>query len=149
MLLPTLRNGSSLPGAWGGPVNRLSTLFDQFFNDDPFFAPLAARTWPALPLSVWEDDNNIYVEADAPGLTEQDVELSVQDGNLLIQGERKCERKQGGFDTRSYGRFGQRVVLPAAVDADKVEARLANGVLSITLPKCEAAKPRRITLKSE
>ena len=51
--------------------------------------------------------------------------------------------------TRSYGRFEQRVTLPTPVDADKVEAKLANGVLSITLPKSEEAKPRKIALKSE
>jgi HSP20 family protein len=57
--------------------------------------------------------------------------------------------KEGGYDTRSYGRFEQRVTLPAPVDADKVEGKLANGVLSLTLRKSEAAKPRKIALKSE
>jgi len=63
------------------------------------------------------------------------VELTVQEGKLIIQGERKREGKDGCYDTRSYGRFEQRISLPAGVDADKVEARLTNGVLMVTQPK--------------
>jgi HSP20 family protein len=124
-------------------------LFDRFFHDD-FFAPFSTpQGWSALPLSVGENDQNVYVEVDAPGMTDQDIEVSVHNGDLVIRGERKCERKEGWYDTRRYGRFEQRVTLPSAVDADKVEAKLTNGVLAITFPKSEEAKPRKITLKSE
>jgi HSP20 family protein len=146
-MLPTLRNNSLVPTPSGGPVNRLSSLFDQFFNDD-LFAP-APQGWAALPLSMWEDEQNVYAEADLPGVTDKDIEVSVHGGDLIIRGERKCVRKEGGYDTRTYGRFEQRVSLPAPVDPDKVEAKLANGVLSLTFPKSEEAKPRKIALKSE
>ena len=148
-MLPALRNGSLVPATSGGPVNRLATLFDRFFHDD-LFAPLAsAPAWSALPLSLWEDEHNVYVEMDAPGVTDKDIEVSVHQGELIIRGERKCERKEGAYDTRSYGRFEQRVNLPAPVDAERVEARLSNGVLAVTFPKTEAAKPRKIAVKSD
>lgn len=147
-MLPALRNnGSMIPATTGGPVNRLSSLVDTFFNDD-FFALPTTPAWSALPLALWEDEHNVYVNVDAPGVTDKDIEVSVQSGDLIIRGERKCERKEGGYDTRSYGRFEQRVSLPTLVDADKVEATLANGVLSVTFPKREEAKPRKIALKS-
>jgi HSP20 family protein len=79
----------------------------------------------------------------------KDIDVSVLGGDLIIKGERTCERKEDGYDTRSYGRFEQRVTLPTPVDADKVEAMLANDVLCITLPKCEEAKPRKIAVKSK
>jgi HSP20 family protein len=146
-MLPAIRNnGALVPSV--APVNRLGTLFDRFFNDD-WFPPLAAPAWKAMPLSLWEDEHNVSVEIDASGLTEKDVELSVHDGELIVRGERKCERKEGGYDTRCYGRFEQRVSLPTPVDTDKVEARLANGVLSVTFPKSEQAKPRKIALESQ
>jgi len=148
-MLPALRNtGSMIPATTGGPVTRLSSLFDTLFSDD-FFALPTAPAWSALPLSMWEDEHNVYVEVDAPGVTDKDIEVSVHGGDIIIKGERKCERKEDGYDTRSYGRFEQRVTLPTPVDADKVEAKLANGVLSITFPKSEEAKPRKIALKSE
>jgi HSP20 family protein len=135
-MLPVLYTNGSV-----APVNRLSSLFDTFFNEDAF-------TPPSLPLSMWEDEHSVYVEMDAPGVKESDVELCVHQGHLIIKGERKCER-QSGYDTRRYGRFAQRITLPSLVDADRVEAKLANGVLSVTFPKSEAAKPRRIALKAE
>jgi HSP20 family protein len=146
-MLPAIRNnGALVPSV--APVNRLGTLFDRFFNDD-WLSPIAAPAWKSMPLSLWEDEQNVHVEIDAPGLTEKDVELSVHDGDLIVRGERRCERKEGGYDTRCYGRFEQRVSLPTLVDTDKVEAKLANGVLSVTFPKSEQAKPRKIALKSE
>src|SRR5687768_1567047 len=102
-MLPALFNGAR--GV--APVNR---LFDRMLGDD-FFAPLASQPWSTLPLSVWMDENNIYVEFDAPGLTEKDVDVSVHDGILTITGERKRERQVEGYDSRTYGRFEQRVRL--------------------------------------
>jgi HSP20 family protein len=145
-MLPAIRNNNDTALA---PVNRLAGLFDRFFRDDPFFAPLAAPAWSALPVGMWEDEHAITVEVDAPGVKAEDVEVSVHDGELIVRGERKCERTGGGCDARSYGRFEQRLTLPAAVEADKVEAKLSNGVLTITLPKSEEAKPRRIAVRAE
>jgi HSP20 family protein len=144
-MVPAVRNnGSLLPAT---PVNRLASLFDRFFHDD-IFTPQSV-TWPSLALLMWEDEHYVFVEVDTPGMTEKDVELSVDQNELVIKGERKCERQEGGYDTRCYGQFEQRINLPSPVEADKTEARIANGVLKITFAKSEASKPRRIALKSE
>jgi HSP20 family protein len=147
-MLPVLRDNGRMSSSVTSPVNRLSSLFDNFFNDD-FFAPVSNRITTAIPLSMWEDENNLYVEVDAPGMTEKDVEVTMHAGDLLIRGERKFERKGNGYDTRSYGRFEQRISLPQWVQADSVEAKLRHGVLSMTFPKKEEAKPHRIALQAE
>ena len=145
-MLPALRNNDM---ALTTPTNRLTSLFDRILGDDPIFAPLAAPAWAGMPQSVWEDEHAVYVEVDAPGVAEKDIDLSFRDGALVIRGERKSERSGNGYDTRTYGRFEQRVALPCPVDADKAEARLAHGVLTVTCPKSEDAKPRKIAIKSE
>jgi HSP20 family protein len=147
-MLPILRDGSLTPTV-DAPVNRLSNFLDRFFDDD-FFAPLPAATRiAAVPLSMWEDDEHLYVEMDAPGIAEKDIDVSVHNGELVVRGERRCERRANGYDTRTYGRFEQRISLPAWVRADQVDAKLANGVLSVTFSKGEEAKPRKIALRSE
>jgi HSP20 family protein len=133
------------------PVNRIGTLFDRFFGNDFFsdFLPTPAFTASTLPLEMWQDEENVYVEAEVPGLAKEDVEVAVHNGMLHIRGERKAEERKNRFSTRSYGRFEQAVTLPAAVDASKVEAKLTNGVLQVCLPKSPEARPTRIAIKSE
>lgn len=67
----------------------------------------------------------------------------------IIRGERKVEKKENGWDTRSYGRFEERVRLPALVDPARVEAKLVGGVLSIDLPKAPEARPHKIAIKGD
>jgi HSP20 family protein len=110
---------------------------------------MASEPELAMPLSMWDDEENVYVEMDAPGVEGEDIEIAVEQEAVIIRGERKCAHREGRFDTRSYGRFEHRLRIPVRLDADKVEARLANGVLSITLPKSVEAKPRKIAVKSE
>lgn len=142
-MLPAMRNGS-LGSNTTTPVNR---LLDHFFGDD--FATPAAN-WSGLPLAVWQDDANVYVEADMPGFKSDQIEISIEQRTLLIGGERKREQRPGeGFDNRLYGRFEQRVLLPLDVQADQVDAKYDAGVLKLTLPKSEAAKPRKIAVKSD
>src|SRR5688572_24075466 len=106
-MLPALRNGFSSPRTM--PVNR---LFDSFFNED-FFHLGSPETPSAQPMAVslWQDDDKVYVEADAPGMTEKDLDVSYQNGVLTICGERKWEQKENGYDRRAYGRFEQHVML--------------------------------------
>jgi len=145
-MLPAIRNtGSALAPS---PVHRVPSFFDRFF-DERFFASLpGGPTWGTVPLSMWEDENAAHIEIDAPGVAERDIELTVHDGDLTVRFERKAEEKAGGYDARVFGRFEQRVSLPRPVDAEKVEAKLANGVLSVTCPKSEASKPRKIGITS-
>lgn len=142
-MLPIQRGSNSLLPS-PAPVNRLMSLFDRLFPEMPFNP---ASAWEA-PAAVWEDENSVHVEADLPGLTEKEIELSVHEGCLFIRGERKGEKKEAGYDSRWFGRFEQRVALPMTVDADAAEAKLVNGVLTVTLPKKAEAKARRIELKT-
>jgi HSP20 family protein len=131
------------------PANRLSALFDRFFNDEVFPPMTAPRMVVAVPLSMWQDEDNYYLEIDAPGMTEKDIDVAVQHGDLIIRGERKCERKGNAYDTRTYGQFEQRISLPRSARTDKVDAKLANGVLSLTFPKRDESKPRKVALRTE
>ncbi|MCS7014694.1 MAG: Hsp20/alpha crystallin family protein [Gemmatales bacterium] len=113
--------------------------------------------WPSLtagypPINVWEDEANVYAELELPGMALEDLEIYVTGRNQLsIKGERKAPQVEKGTwlrQERPFGSFHRIVTLPVDVEADKVEARLQNGVLTIVMPKCEEAKPRKITVKA-
>jgi len=129
------------PEIQAGHGNR---LFDRLFQDE-FFSPPRATTWTAIPLAVWEDEQHFYVEADVPGIAEQDLALSVHEEQMTLRGERKCEHP-GTCDPRRYGQFEQQLQLPKTVDPNQVEAKLANGVLRITLGKRAESRPRKINV---
>lgn len=105
------------------------------------------RSFPAL--NVWDDNDCVHVEAELPGVAMEDIEINVVGGELSIKGARKPLNGGNGNRTfhrqeRAVGEFSRFLTLPDAIDADKVEATLKNGVLAIKLPKAETAKPRRI-----
>jgi HSP20 family protein len=133
---------------WTAPINRLEGLFDRFFDDSVFgFGTRAAEA--ASPMSLWHDEDHIYVEVDLPGMTEQDVEVTVHKGVLYLRGERKPEEgRQYLYNGRTYGRFERTITLPDEVDVDAVQAELSQGVLRLTLSKSPETKPRKITLKT-
>jgi HSP20 family protein len=119
------------------------------------FGRFGAENGPALadsypPVNIWGDNDNVYAEAELPGMQLDHLEIYVTEGNqLTIQGE----RRQRQLDKvvwhrleRGFGQFSRTIMLPVTVDADKVEARFEHGVLFVTLPKSEAAKPRRISV---
>jgi len=103
-------------------------------------------------LSVWEDENAVYAEADLPGIDPAKLEITVVGGNqLTVQGERTAPKFEGASwlrQERPFGKFVRVVTLPTLVDADKVDAKYEAGVLRLTLPKHEAAKPRKIQVKA-
>jgi HSP20 family protein len=115
----------------------------------------AARNHPALAssyprLNIWGDSDNVYAEAELPGMQLDHLEIYVTEENqLTIQGERRQPELDTGVwygKERGFGQFSRTIMLPVKVDADKVEARFEYGVLFVTLPKSEAAKPRRISV---
>jgi HSP20 family protein len=131
------------PGLVGLNFGRLSNLQDEL--DRLFESPL--RAW-APALDVREDKDSFVIRAELPGLKREDIEVSLQDGALVISGERTVEKVEEGVEVhrqeRYYGKFQRALTLPEPVAADKVKADYKDGVLTITLPKTEEAKPKKI-----
>ena len=105
--------------------------------------------WPNV--EVVEGDKHLVVSAELPGLSEKDVEITLDDDGLTLRGERKAEQngEQQGFvfSERFFGRFQRSIALPSEVDKDGVSASMKDGVLTVTLPKVEAPRrTKRITI---
>jgi HSP20 family protein len=137
---------------WPG-FGRLTDIRDEI--DRLFESPLADWTRTSNLLSGWtpaldlyEDKDNLFVKVELPGMKREDIEVSLHEGSLSISGERKSEQKHEDADVyraeRFVGRFQRTVTLPTPVAADKVKAQYKDGVLTITLPKTEEAKPKHI-----
>ena len=124
---------------------RLTDWQDEL--DRLFESPLAG--W-APALEVHEDKDNFTVRVELPGLKREDIAVSLQDGALVISGERKEEKVSEGTEVhrqeRIYGKFQRALTLPAPVASDKVKAAYRDGVLTISLPKAEEAKPKQIAV---
>jgi len=128
----------------------MDDLFGRFFGDWPLASwSGGAEWWPAI--DVAEHDDKVIVRAELPGVTADDLDISVLDNTLTISGEKKETKEDKGENyyhaERRYGAFRRVVQLPAAVDPEKVEARCRDGVLTLELPKDRAAMPRRIEVK--
>jgi HSP20 family protein len=140
---------------WPG-FGRLSNLREEI--DRLFDAPLAELARTSSLLSGWtpaldlhEDKDTVVVKVEVPGMKKEDIEVSLHDGTLSISGERKSDQS---FETaevyraeRFFGRFQRTIALPAAVAADQIKAQYKDGVLTITLPKAEEAKPKQINVQ--
>ena len=137
---------------WPG-FGRLTDLRDEI--DRLFEAPLAELTRSSQLLSGWtpaldmfEDKDNVTVRAELPGMKKEDIELSLHEDCLSISGERKSQETHKDEEVyraeRFFGRFQRTVSLPAPVAADKVKAQYQDGILTVTLPKKEEAKPKHI-----
>ena len=114
-----------------------------------YFGPRSSVVGPAV--NVWSDENHVYAEADLPGVDADKIDVTVTDGNkLTITGERILPPAENAVwvrQERSAGTFSREFVLPVVVDPDRVQAKYENGVLKLTLPKSEAAKPRKINVQ--
>ncbi len=141
------------------PFRELTTMrdvMDRFF-DEPFLRlpTLWERDSTAaqpLALDLVEETDKYIVKASVPGVKPEDVEVTLNNNVLTIKGETKeeNEKKEGEYHMRErrYGSFYRSVTLPANVKAEKIEAVNENGVLTLTLPKAEEAKPKRIAVKN-
>ena len=105
----------------------------------------------SLALDVAEQDDKFVVKASVPGINPEDIEVTLNEGVLTIKGETKedrdVEEENYHLRERHYGSFMRRITLPSNIDAEKVEATNENGVLTLTLPKAEELKPKRIEVK--
>jgi len=145
-MLPANRNNSDMAYRTA-PINRLDRLFDSLFEGPTFGANPAG---PGGLMSLWRDQDHFYVEADLPGVSERDIELTVHQDVLTIRGERKAdENRRYLYDGRTWGRFERAITLPEKVQTDGVQAELKDGVLRVVLPVSPEAKPRTIALKTK
>jgi HSP20 family protein len=140
-----------LPNLWAS-FDQLQSEMDRLLEGWGVDLPRSGvQVFP--PVNVWEDADAFYLEAELPGMSRDQLQISVTHRNhLTLQGERAgFEPEKGRWHRRErgFGRFQRVLKLPTAIDADKVEAKLENGLLQLTLPKAEEAKPRRIAVKAE
>jgi HSP20 family protein len=147
----------SRPELWRrSPFEAMARFEDEMRRlfDAPFasFGSQFFNVW-APALDVYEDKENIVVTLEVPGMKREDFEIGLHEGVLSISGERKLEetRKQAsGYRAERFeGRFQRSVALPKQVDADKVKATYKDGILTVTLPIAEQARPRQITVAAE
>lgn len=138
-----------------GPFN---SDFDEFpaglrvFQDSlsRLFSEPAGRPWsPAV--DIWENENELVLKADLPEVDPKNVGIQIENGTLTLRGERMFEEKTGKAAhhrmERGYGQFVRAFTLPETIDAEKVNADYKNGVLTVTLPKKEIAKPRTVNIQ--
>jgi HSP20 family protein len=112
--------------------------------------PRGARPW-SPSVDIFETENELVLKADLPEVRLEDIEVRVENETLTLKGERKFQKDEAvkGYHRieRSYGSFIRSFSVPATVDAEKVGAEFKNGVLTVTLPKKEAAKPRQVKIE--
>ena len=129
--------------------NEIDRLFEAPLSQLAHASHFLGGAAPAL--DVYEDKENFVVKAELPGMKKEDIDVSLHDGTLSISGERKSEEKVEKAEVyrseRFFGRFQRTVALPSTVDAAKISAQYKDGVLTVTLPKAEEAKPKQIDVQ--
>ena len=139
------------------PTRDIDRIFTEMLGAFPMLAPLPAAftasraQTPAV--NMWEDEHNVYVEAELPGLTMKDIDVSIDGGTLTIKAHRAetavDEKTKVHRRERVTGEFGCAVSVPVEFDADKSSATIENGVLLVTLPKAAVARARKIEVKGK
>ena len=138
--------------AWPS-LNRWSSLRDDLNSlfELPFWSSIARQGqlfsgW-SPSLDLYQNNDNVVAVIELPGMRREDIEISLHDGTLTISGERKSQSSNGEKAERTeryIGKFRRSITLPTRVDANKVSASYRDGILTVTLPKAEEAKPKQI-----
>lgn len=127
--------------------NEIDRLFDQSLD----WPIQGTTTLNELAIDLSETDEAYVVHASVPGIQPDDLDISITDNVLSIQGdfqeEKDEDKKQWHLRERRYGRFARRLSFPTRVDSKAVDAQYTNGILTLTVPKAEEVKPKRITVK--
>jgi HSP20 family protein len=125
-----------------GPLSELANRMDWLREEmEPAFFP---------PINVWEEGEAVKIEAEFPGVKLEDIDVSFDQGELTLKGVKKFDVKENAplhRRERLTGAFARTLTLPWEIVADKVSAELKDGILTVTLPKAEAAKPRKVAVK--
>jgi len=135
-------------------LRRLNNVLDEAFGnwppDQEEGGTITSAWYPAV--DVFEDKDAVKIVAELPGVTPEDVKLSLENNLLTIRGEKKQEAEERNERVhryeRSYGAFERAFVLPSTVDGEKISAEYRDGVLTVTVPKAERARPREIPVRT-
>lgn len=146
-LTTTRRQAQTAPDLFTN-LHRLSRMMDDALGAPDHGGSLASAWTP--PCDVFEDRENLRIVLEIPGVQPGDVKLSLENQVLTIRGEKKQVAEEASERwhryERSYGSFERLFTLPGSVDADHIQARIEQGVLTVTLPKSERARPREIAV---
>jgi HSP20 family protein len=128
-------------------LRRMQSEMNRLFTG---FGATATRDFP--PINIWLGENSVVVTAELPGITNDDVNLSLQEDVLTLAGKREPKPQEQNVSwqrrERAYGSFSRAVQLPFRIDPDKVQARFNNGVLEIELQRLEADRPKKIEIRA-
>jgi len=134
-------------------LRRLNSFLDEAVSGFPFGAESGTLTAAWTPaVDVFEDKDAVKIVAELPGVKPEDVKISLENQTLTVRGEKKqvAEEKTERVHRyeRMYGAFERTFALPGTVDADRIEAAFADGLLTVTMPKVERARPRQIEIRT-
>src|SRR2546428_12869840 len=128
-------------------MNRMNRLFRESYSPEGPEEALTTTSF-APPVDIYEDEHNITLKIEVPGIDEKDIDIRVENNLLTVHGERKIEKEEKEENyrrvERQYGSFTRTFTLPNTVDTENVQANYDKGVLKITLPKKAEAKPKQI-----
>jgi HSP20 family protein len=123
-------------------------LFETVAGDT--FGDVGAGIFP--PMNITQDDENFYVRAEVPGIKPDELSISANRNRVSLAGKREIQREHERVSyhrkERAEGNFNRTVTLPTEVDAERVDAKYVDGILTLTLPKAEETKPRQITVRT-
>lgn len=128
---------------------RMDRVWDDVDTNRPYFAGETA-SWPKI--NLYDTGTNLVLKADVPGLSEKDIQLTLNQDQLSINGERKIETQEGYSvhrQERSGLKFTRSLTLPCKVNPELTQATIKDGILTITLPKAVEAQPRQIAIKAQ
>jgi HSP20 family protein len=133
-----------------GPFLELRRMQNEMNRLFTGFSAAAARDFP--PINIWLGENSVVLTAELPGVTRDQVNISLQDEVLTLEGSREPQLRQQDVKwhrrERAYGNFSRTVQLPFRVDPEKVHARYDNGILQIELERLEADRPKKIQIRA-
>jgi len=125
----------------------MNRFFDEFFGEHRR-SPSGNAWLPAVDVS--ETDNEFVVRAELPGMSHEDIDINVQDNILTLKGEKQQEKNEEGENfhrlERSYGSFSRSFTLPTGVNPEDIKANFKDGILEVSMPKAEEAKPKKIAI---
>ncbi|EFL49771.1 heat shock protein Hsp20 [Solidesulfovibrio fructosivorans JJ]] len=130
------------------PFYGANTPFDRLFESLWPAMSISQRSMAYPPINIGEDDDNIYVRCEIPGMDIGDLDLTLTDSSLVIKGERKAVKGKYYRQERPTGFFQRVVNIQAAVAREKVTASMRDGVLEVVLPKSDESRPKKINIEA-